>query len=164
MTEQKKKFFNFFDVVVILLIAVVLFVLFRIGVFGNANASTRPESIKEVTYVLRLMPMRFGTENNIHVGDELIETVKKTPIGVVTDIRIEDSFIYVLNQETEEYTKHVIEDEKTVFLTVKADCIVTAGEITVVDGQKILCGSSVPVFGPGYYGGGTFISIEGGAD
>ena len=161
MTEnKKKKFFNAFDIILILVLAAVLFVLFRAGVFGSATASGDTDTIKEVTYVLRLTPMRYGAENNISVGDNLLETVRKTSVGTVSDIQIVDSTILVLDQTTGEYVEHVIEDEKTVFLTVKASCIITDKGITTVDGQDLKASANVNVNGPGYFGFGTVISIE----
>ena len=161
MTENKKKrFFNAFDIIVVLMLAAVLIILFKVGVFGNATASGDADTIKEVTYVFRLRPMRFGTENNISIGDELIETVRKTSIGTVLDIRIEDNTVLVLDQTTGEYVEHVIEGEKTVFLTVKASCIITDNTITTVDVQSIRAPEFINVNGPGYYGNGTVISIE----
>lgn len=160
MAEKKKRrFLNAFDIAILLLIAIAVFILFKLGVFGS-QTKVANDTIQEVTYVLKIAPIRFGTEENISVGDELFETVRKTSVGTITDIEVEDLPYYALNGDTGEYVESYVEGEKQVYLTIKAQCVVTKKEISAVDGQLIRCGESFNVNGPGYFGLGVVVDIE----
>lgn len=158
--NKKRKFFNILDIVIILLVAVAGFVLYKVGFFGSSGGGTSSENIKTVSYVVQMTPMRFGTEQNIKIGDELLETVKRTPIGTVKDVEITDAVSYSVDYETGNYVASNIDGEKTAYITVETQCDVTDESISAIDGQLIRCGDTININGPGYFGFGTVVSIE----
>lgn len=158
MTDKKRKWLNVFDIVVILIVLAVGFVLYKVGVIGTTVQTT--SDTQKVQYVLQLTPMRYGTEQKIKVGDDLIETTRKTTVGKVIDVEIIPAETYLLDYETGNYKIATIEDEKTAFVTLEVDCVVTEKDITTVDGQLLLAGTSLNVNGPGYFGLGTVLSFE----
>lgn len=160
MAEKKRKFINVFDIFVVLVVAAVVFVLFKLGVFGNAASVAISDDIQDVTYVLQLTPMRYGTEQNIAPGDTLYESVKRTSVGTVVSVEYEEAKYYSLNEETGEYTVSGIEGDMVAYVTITTQCVVTDKGMSAVDGQEIKCGESFNVMGPGYFGYGTVLSIE----
>ena len=162
MAEKKKnKYINAFDIAVIVLIALIAFAAYKLGIFGSAAPS---EKIVDVTYTLRLSPMQYGSENNIKVGDELIETVRKTSVGKVKSVRVEPTKVYAMDVETGSYHVGEIENMMDAFVEVTAQCIITDSSISAVDGQLIRCGEAINVNGPGYFGFGIVVSIERGQE
>ena len=158
--KTKRKFINFFDIAVLLVVAAVVFILFQLGVFGNTATIAAADNVRTVTYVIRLTPMRYGTEEKIQPGDELFESVQRTSVGTVVDVQCEDTKYYTYSSELGEYVVSYIEGDVTAYVTVQVDCIVSDSGFTAVDGQAIKSGDQFNVLGPGYFGFGTVVSIE----
>lgn len=159
--ENKKKIFNFFDIVIIAIV-IVLAALFLLWKSGMLNRGVQVDNAKSaaVQYTIKLDKLDSDTVSKMKAGDSLTDTIKNKYMGTVVSVETEPYTLVVLNEKTGEYVQAQYGDYLSAVIVVEVPCSISDKDITAESGFAISGQSEVSVSGPGYFGSGHIISIE----
>jgi hypothetical protein len=156
--KPKKKLLTTFDIVLITVV-----VLIAALILGWKAVKTSPgerEDSGSVNYYIELVNMVENSANSICQGDELIETVKNTPVGTVKSVEITNTIRWSDNLK-DGGRKMTEIDLKTALIEIEASCIISDSTISTKGGGiELRVGREIGVSGPGYSGKGYIVAIE----
>ena len=166
MSEKKriKWKLNLFDVslIAVVLAAGLLVVGIKfLGADKPADPNTGvPAGKITVNYVVELEQLHRQTAEMVAVGDELYERTKKEGMGTVQSVQVSPTRTLTKNELEGTFQFAEVPERYNVLMDVTAQGTQSDGAITLDSGLEVRAGTSVRVFGPGYYGAGYIISVE----
>lgn len=168
MDENNKKIrwkLNLFDLLVILVVlAVAAGVVFLRYQQSRASQASQSEGTAAgsatVRYVVELTEMPLQAAEMVQPGDELVERTRKEAMGVVQSVEVGLTRTLTKDQNTGNYHFVEVPEQYTATIVVEDTATISDSSIVSSGGLEIRAGTSVRVFGPGYYGSGYIISVE----
>lgn len=169
MSERKKIKWklNLFDISLIAAVVLVAAVVVGLKLAGNSSpAVTDPETgvvsggVQTIRYVVELEQLHEATAQMIEVGDELYERTKKEAMGVVESVEVSTARTLTKNELEGTFQFAEVPERYNVVLEMTAQGKETEEGIVLDSGLEVRAGTSVRVYGPGYYGAGYILSVE----
>ena len=113
-----------------------------------------------VRYVVELDEMSLQAAEMVAPGDALVERTRKQAMGTVESVEVALTRTLTKDQTTGNYHFVEIPERYTATMVVTDTATVSDSSIVSSGGLEIRAGTSVRVFGPGYYGSGYIVSVE----
>ena len=169
MSEKKriKWKLNLFDIglLVVVLVAAAGLVAWK---FAGSNQTqvdpnsgvTVPKGTHMVHYVVELEQLHKQTADMVAVGDELYERTKKELMGTVQSVEVSTTRTLTKNELEGTFQFAEMPERYNVVMDITAQAVESDTGIVLESGLEIRAGTSVRVFGPGYYGTGYILSVE----
>ena len=158
---------NLFDIslLIVALVAAVGLVAWKF--VGSNQTTVDPDSgitvskgNQVVRYVVELEQLHSQTAQRIAEGDQLYERTKKELMGTVETVEVVPCRILSKNQEDGTFLYAEVPERYNVTLAITAQGAEQEKGVVLSSGLEVRAGTSVRVFGPGYYGTGYVLSIE----
>ena len=169
MSEKKRIQWklNLFDIilVVVVLAAALTFVGVKFlrdnqtEVDPNSGVSV-PVGTQTVYYQVELEQLHEQTAGMVAVGDELFERTKKEFMGTVQSVEVNPARTLTKNELEGTFQFAEVPERYNVLINVAAQATQKDGAMVLESGLEVRAGTSVRVFGPGYYGAGYILSVE----
>lgn len=163
--NDKKKPFNFVDIVLILMI--LTFAVIMVFFFApNANLNWGSGQNVQLEYTVEISGISKEMAAKISIGDQVFDGENNYVIGSVTNTEIDDCVEYVYNEESGRIEAVAYTDEgdsasvrKTMLVTITANAKYTEENGYTVNGYRVSVNQSMSLCFPGYVGDGQCISV-----
>lgn len=113
-----------------------------------------------VRYTVELTGMIPQAAGMVKPGDELTERTRKEGMGAVESVEVVPTTTLSKDLTTGDYFLAEIPGEYTAVIVITAQATESDSKIVTDGGMEVRAGTSVRVYGPGYYGSGYIISVE----
>jgi len=159
---QKRAFkFNIMDVLILLVILAVAAVLLYVFVLSD-KPILRAAETHTVTYVVEVAGLNEEYRDLIAVGDEVIDSAKKLPIGTITAVETQEYFYMGENSREGTLVLSPVDGFVTQYVTIEAEAsLVSDGYPKYsIGGYDIFVGSLVYLSLPNLVCSGYCISLD----
>lgn len=169
MSEKKriKWKLNLFDIglLVVVLVAAVGLIAWKFVSSNQTQVDPNsgiivPKGTYTVHYVVELEQLHKQTADMIAVGDELYERTKKELMGTVQTVEVSTTRTLTKNELEGTFQFVEMPERYNVVMDITAQAVDNDNGIVLESGLEVRAGTSVRVFGPGYYGTGYILSVE----
>lgn len=169
MSEKKriKWKLNLFDIVLLAVVVVAAGGLLAWKFMGSNqtvvdpnSGVTVPKGTHTVRYVVELEQLHQQTADMIAVGDEVYERTKKELMGTVQSVEVAPARTLTKNELEGTFQFAEVPERYNVVMEITAQAVENDDGIVLESGLEVRAGTSVRVFGPGYYGAGYILSVE----
>ena len=169
MSEKKriKWKLNLFDIVLLAVVVVAAGGLLAWKFMGSNqtvvdpnSGVTVPKGTYPVHYVVELEQLHEQTASMVAVGDELYERTKKELMGTVQSVEVSQTRTLTKNELEGTFQFAEVPERYNVVMEITAQAVDNPDGIVLESGLEVRAGTSVRVFGPGYYGAGYILSVE----
>lgn len=166
MSEKKRMKWklNLFDIGLIVVVLLAAAAIVAVKLSGSAAptdpATGTPAGKTTVNYVVELEQLHRQTAEKIKVGDQLYERTRKEAMGTVTSVEVVPARILTKNELEGTFQFAEVPERYNVIIELTAPATENDSSIVLESGLTIRAGTSVRVFGPGYYGAGYILSVE----
>ncbi len=157
--DKKLRLFGKISIVDIGLVLLLVAFASAAVIFSTPQAASAKTSDEKITYVIELYKRKDGFINNVHVGDELFDSVRGVYIGEITDVSESPYMEDVPDFEADVFRRKPIDGWKYVYMTVKADAKIS-DSTTQVGQYDVLVGRDVYVKTKSFMAGGFIVKIE----
>jgi len=168
MEENKKPIhwkLNLFDLLVLIVavvaVAAVVFLRYQQQQRQQQAQDTAAQSgVVTVRYTIELTEMPLQAAQLIQPGDALTERTRKESLGTVESVDVALSRTLTKDQTTGNYYFTEIPERYTATIVVTSSASDSDRAIVTEGSMEIRAGTSIRVYGPGYYGTGYIISVD----
>ena len=169
MSERKriKWKLNLFDLIVLAVVVLAAAGLLAWKFVGSNQTEvdpnsgvTVPKGTHTVRYVVELEQLHKQTADMVAVGDELYERTKKELMGTVQSVEVSQTRTLTKNELEGTFQFAEVPERYNVVMEITAQAVESDSGIVLESGLEVRAGTSVRVFGPGYYGAGYILSVE----
>ncbi|MBQ3135208.1 MAG: DUF4330 family protein [Oscillospiraceae bacterium] len=169
MSEKKriKWKLNLFDIGLLVVVLVAAAGLLAWKFVGSRQTAVDPNSglsvpkgMQVVHYVVELEQVHKETADMIALGDTIYERTKKELMGTVESVEVSPARTLTKNELQGTFQFVEVPERYNVLMNVTAQATDTEEGIVLESGLEVRAGTSVRVFGPGYYGAGYILSVE----
>ncbi len=169
MSEKKriKWKLNLFDIVLLAVVVVAAGGLLAWKFMGSNqtvvdpnSGVTVPKGTHTVRYVVELEQLHQQTAEMIAEGDVVYERTKKELMGTVQSVEVAPARTLTKNELEGTFQFAEVPERYNVVMEITAQAVENDDGIVLESGLEVRAGTSVRVFGPGYYGAGYILSVE----
>ena len=169
MSEKKriKWKLNLFDIVLLAVVVVAAGGLLAWKFMGSNqtvvdpnSGVTVPKGTHTVRYVVELEQLHQQTADMIAEGDVVYERTKKELMGTVQSVEVAPARTLTKNELEGTFQFAEVPERYNVVMEITAQAVENDDGIVLESGLEVRAGTSVRVFGPGYYGAGYILSVE----
>lgn len=168
MEENKKPIhwkLNLFDLLVLIVavvaVAAVVFLRYQQQQRQQqAQDAAAQSGVVTVRYTIELTEMPLQAAQLIQPGDALTERTRKESLGTVESVDVALSRTLTKDQTTGNYYFTEIPERYTATIVVTSSASDSDRAIVTEGSMEIRAGTSIRVYGPGYYGTGYIISVD----
>jgi hypothetical protein len=155
--KKRRLRINYIDVILILVILIAAGIL---AFMFLANNSVIISSKKVyIEYEVSIPGIMSEFRGNVNVGDNVVDSVKLMPIGVVVDVKYDDTVNIVDNRETGELMYVNYPDHVDMTVRIRAEASLESG-LYIIDGYHISVGTLVSMRVPNFTEQGYCTTIK----
>lgn len=167
MEENKKTFKwkpNLFDLLVlaaaVIAVAAVVFLRYQQQRQQMAQEDAAQSNVTTVRYTIELTGMPLDAAQMIQPGDALVERTRRESLGTVESVSVGLTRVQVKDQYTGDYYFTEMPDRYTAVIVVVSPATEDDRVIITSGIMGIRAGATIRVYGPGYYGVGSILSVD----
>ena len=159
-TAKEKRSWRFTALDLIILIVLVAVIAAAIWFFGPFGGGASGDSAKvTVEYTVEVKGLDEHYIGNIHVGDTVIDSVTKKPVGIITAVETMPYIEYVLDNEEGVILEKEYPGQHTLLVTVSAEATRTERGFDI-EGYRLAIGVLHYMQLPNWVGSGYCIGLE----
>lgn len=157
--EVKKNRFNVVDAIILLaIIALIFAVLYSFDPFGWFVPEGR-ENVK-LAYTVEFKGVDNDVKDNIAVGENVFLSSTSYVMGRVTEVKVQESFVWEYDEENGIMTKKTLADKADVYVTIEVNCTYEKGRGYVLNGQQIAYGSEFDLRFGNFFGNALCVGFD----
>lgn len=156
--KEKKKQFNFVDVILLVIILAVVFSLVYLVVHAYNNYFLKDGENTQIEYVIRIEDIDNDIRYSVKEGDTLVELDTHTEIGTVVSFREEPS-VFIGYDKDGNCVQSNDPSRRDLVITVSTDAKGN-GSVYEIDSFTLAVGEEIDFRIPGFTAQGECISLE----
>ncbi len=164
-TAPKKHRFNAVDAVIVLLIlAVIGAALFLLGAGRSADGEENPALASDermIEYQVEIRTIRNEFNDNFKVGEKMVESSQKYPLGEIVDIQVRDAVYVGVDTVNGKLVTGIYPDHSDVTLTLRTPVTLDEEKTYIAGGGfRLTVGAQIYIRLPDFAGTGYCTAIH----